>query len=51
VEDPLSDALLSGEFENGDTIVVDVIEDEVKLRRSEEQSAPPSPPEEAVEAA
>jgi len=51
VEDPLSDALLAGEFENGDTIVVDVIEGEVKLRRSEEQAAPPGSSEEAVPAA
>ncbi len=51
VEDPLSDSLLAGEFENGDTIVVDVIEGEVKLRRSEEQAAPPGSSEEAVPAA
>jgi ATP-dependent Clp protease ATP-binding subunit ClpC len=49
VEDPLSDALLSGEFEDGDTVIVDLIEGEVKLRRSEEQSAPP--PEEQIAAA
>jgi ATP-dependent Clp protease ATP-binding subunit ClpC len=34
VEDPLSDALLGGEFEDGDTVVVDVVEGEIKLRRS-----------------
>jgi ATP-dependent Clp protease ATP-binding subunit ClpC len=38
VEDALSDAMLAGEFEDGDTIIVDVIEEEVKLRRGEDQS-------------
>jgi ATP-dependent Clp protease ATP-binding subunit ClpC len=33
VEDPLSDALLAGEFHEGDTILVDVVEGEVVLRR------------------
>jgi len=37
VEDPLSDALLSGTFHEGDTILVDVEEGEVMLRRAEEQ--------------
>jgi len=36
VEDPLSDALLSGDFANGDTVVVDVVDDEVVLRRGDE---------------
>jgi ATP-dependent Clp protease ATP-binding subunit ClpC len=40
VEDPLSDALLSGQFEDGDTILVDVQEGEIILRRAE--SAPSS---------
>jgi len=36
VEDPLSDALLAGTFHEGDTILVDVEEEEVMLRRAEE---------------
>ena len=35
VEDPLSDALLAGDFNEGDTILVDVAEGEVVLRRQE----------------
>ena len=35
VEDPLSDALLAGEFEDGDTILVTMEEDDVVLRRDE----------------
>jgi len=42
VEDPLSDALLSGEFEDGDSIIVDVIDGEIKLHKAEEQLSPPS---------
>jgi ATP-dependent Clp protease ATP-binding subunit ClpC len=38
VEDPLSDALLSGEFEDGDTVVVDVVDGEIKLQRGKEES-------------
>lgn len=42
VEDVLSDALLAGEFDKGDTILVDVVEGEIKLRRVDEQlSRPP----------
>ena len=37
IEDSLSDAMLAGEFEDGDTIIVDVVDDEIKLRRSEEE--------------
>ena len=37
VEDVLSDALLSGTFSNGDTIMVDFREDEVVLRREAEK--------------
>jgi hypothetical protein len=33
----LSDALLSGTFNDGDTIIVDYREDEVVLRRETEQ--------------
>jgi ATP-dependent Clp protease ATP-binding subunit ClpC len=36
VEDVLSDALLSGTFSDGDTIIVDFREDEVVLRREAE---------------
>lgn len=32
VEDVLSDALLTGEFQDGDTVVIDVIDDELSLR-------------------
>jgi ATP-dependent Clp protease ATP-binding subunit ClpC len=40
VEDPLSDKLLGGEFEDGDVILVDVSEDhEIILRRSEKDVA------------
>ena len=43
VEDPLSDSLLSGEFEDGDTILVELEEDEVVLRREQpEIASPPS---------
>jgi ATP-dependent Clp protease ATP-binding subunit ClpC len=46
VEDTLSDALLSGEFEDGDTIVVDVTEEDIKLRRSNDKSDKENPVEE-----
>ena len=36
VEDPLSDALLAGTFHEGDTILVEMVEDEVVLKRAEE---------------
>ncbi|HSQ27469.1 MAG TPA: ATP-dependent Clp protease ATP-binding subunit [Anaerolineales bacterium] len=42
VEDPLSDALLAGEFEDQDTILVDVVDDEVLLRRGEQEKEPPT---------
>jgi ATP-dependent Clp protease ATP-binding subunit ClpC len=35
VEDPLSDALLSGHFDDGDTVLVDVVEGEITLQRAE----------------
>jgi ATP-dependent Clp protease ATP-binding subunit ClpC len=41
VEDALSDALLSGEFEDGDTVIVDVVEGEIKLHRGEEKTLEP----------
>jgi ATP-dependent Clp protease ATP-binding subunit ClpC len=47
VEDPLSDALLSGEFADGDSIVVDVIDGEIQLSKNEPQPLDP-PEEEAI---
>ena len=41
VEDPLSDALLAGTFQEGDTILVDVEEQDVVLKRSKEKSPEP----------
>ena len=41
VEDALSDALLSGEFEDGDTVIVDVVDGEIKLHRGEEKTLEP----------
>jgi len=43
VEDALSDALLAGEFEDGDTIIVDVVEQDIKLIRSIEKSSREKP--------
>ncbi len=48
VEDRLSDALLSGEFEDGDAILVDLVEDEIVLQPGEKELAAPQ---EAVPAA
>jgi ATP-dependent Clp protease ATP-binding subunit ClpC len=42
VEDPLSDSLLSGEFEDGDTILVELEEDEIVLRRGQRELVAPS---------
>jgi ATP-dependent Clp protease ATP-binding subunit ClpC len=39
VEDALSDQMLAGKFEDGDTIVVDVEEEEIILRRSQGEPA------------
>jgi ATP-dependent Clp protease ATP-binding subunit ClpC len=47
VEDPLSDALLSGDFEDGDSIVVELENDEVVLRRAQKEMTP-APPAEAM---
>jgi ATP-dependent Clp protease ATP-binding subunit ClpC len=44
VEDPLSDSLLAGEFEDHDIIVVDLEDDEIQLRRDEEQLVSPAEP-------
>jgi ATP-dependent Clp protease ATP-binding subunit ClpC len=41
VEDPLSDALLSGQFVDGDTVVVDVKDSEIILHHAEHQETPP----------
>jgi ATP-dependent Clp protease ATP-binding subunit ClpC len=46
VEDPLSDALLAGDFADGDSILVDVVDDEIRLRKAEPQ--PTAPPAEEV---
>ena len=43
VEDPLSDALLAGTFNEGDTILVEVVEDEVVLKRAKEPEKTPEP--------
>ena len=49
VEDKLSDALLGGDFQAGDTILVDV-EDEDFVLRHEDDAKEPSPPSEAMAA-
>jgi ATP-dependent Clp protease ATP-binding subunit ClpC len=46
VEDPLSDALLAGNFADGDNILVDVVDDEIRLRKNEAEDHPSS--EEAI---
>ncbi len=51
IEDPLSDRMLSGEFEDGDTIAIDLLEDEVVLQRGEGKEAQPAEDAEAVPAA
>ena len=44
VEDPLSDALLSGEFNDGEVIWVDLNEDkEIKLKAEEREPSQPEP--------
>jgi len=43
VEDPLSDRMLSGDFDDGDIILVDLDGEEVVLRRSEGEPIPPPP--------
>jgi len=50
VEDYLSDALLSGEFNDGDNIIVDVVDGEIELQHSTED-LPAEPEEEPVAAA
>jgi ATP-dependent Clp protease ATP-binding subunit ClpC len=41
IEDPLSDALLSGDFVDGDSVMVEVEEGKVVLRRSESEIKQP----------
>jgi ATP-dependent Clp protease ATP-binding subunit ClpC len=48
VEDTLSDAMLSGKFEDGDTVIVEVEEDEIVLKRGTKEETPPP---EVIEAA
>jgi ATP-dependent Clp protease ATP-binding subunit ClpC len=43
VEDALSDAILAGKFDTGDTVLVDVEDDEIMLRQSEPAEEEPSP--------
>jgi ATP-dependent Clp protease ATP-binding subunit ClpC len=47
VEDPLSDSLLAGEFSDNDTIMVDMVEDEIVLHRSAAE-IPPQPTEAVI---
>ena len=51
IEDPLSDKMLSGEFEDGDTILIDLEEGEVALHREAREAAPTEKDTEAVSAA
>jgi ATP-dependent Clp protease ATP-binding subunit ClpC len=51
IEDSLSDKMLAGEFEDGDTILVDLEDDAVVLRRGAGESAPPAEDTEPVPAA
>jgi ATP-dependent Clp protease ATP-binding subunit ClpC len=37
VEDALSDAMLAGEFEDGDTILIDVADEDIKLSRADDK--------------
>jgi ATP-dependent Clp protease ATP-binding subunit ClpC len=43
VEDPLSDAILAGTFHEGDTILVDISEEEVVLKRAQQPEKAPEP--------
>ena len=47
VEDPLSDSLLAGDFNDNDTILVELVDDEIVLQRSESE-APPLPAQEVI---
>jgi ATP-dependent Clp protease ATP-binding subunit ClpC len=37
IEDNLSDSLLAGEFEDGDTIIIDAVDEEISLYKNEEK--------------
>ena len=50
VEDTLSDAVLAGRFKEGDTVIVDLAEDEIDLRRREDESNGAEPDETGEEA-
>ena len=50
IEDNLSDALLSGEFNDGDNIIVDVVDGEIELQHSTEDLST-EPEEEPIAAA
>jgi ATP-dependent Clp protease ATP-binding subunit ClpC len=43
VEDPLSDGLLSGSFNEGDSILVEEVDDDVMLKRAQESEKAPEP--------
>ena len=40
IEDKLSDAVLAGEFQEGETVVIDVVDDEIILRHATPEEAP-----------
>jgi ATP-dependent Clp protease ATP-binding subunit ClpC len=50
IEDTLSDAILAGEFEVGDTVLADAEEDEIVLRHAQDQAAEEAPTTELVPA-
>lgn len=43
IEDALSDGMLAGDYEDGDTIIVDTQGEEIILHRAVEEEAPPPP--------
>ena len=48
IEDLLSDRLLAGEFQNGDTVLVEMVDDEIVLTRGEADAPEAAAPEAAV---
>jgi len=44
VEDALSEGILAGEFREGDTVVVEVVDDQIRLRAEHRQPEPEDPP-------
>ncbi|MGQ9457734.1 MAG: ATP-dependent Clp protease ATP-binding subunit [Anaerolineae bacterium] len=44
VEDALSEKILAGEFHEGDTVVVEVVDDQIHLRAEHRQEGPEDPP-------